>query len=405
MALEDNYIYRVLDRISKIQNNSILWEYSDTDPLEIGNEVGIRWVRNYLNETYWFIDADGNAIQLDINDWGIHGNIGMDSETNYIGNYDNVDLPFRTNNEERVRITADGNVLIGTDVNSTSAILNLYSLSKGFLPPRMTTSQKLEISNPEDGLMVFDTDLQVLSLYYNMTWNAIGGGGGVLSFNGRTGDVTLLDEDVISALGYIPENVANKVTTIVPELINDTEYPSTSAVYNYIAGVIANLPQKYRGAFQHDASQYATADNVGHGVIFGTNDISGHGVEIIGDSLGNKTLIRIENDGTYNIQFSFQFINADTQIKDVTIWLRKNGEDTSADIAGTGGFVSIPNSHGGTVGHNIVAWNYFVEAVAGDNFQLVWSTTDHNHVSMEFLAAGNPPPSCASAILTVNQVN
>lgn len=234
MALEDNYIYRVLDRISKIQNSSILWEYSDTDPLEIGNEVGIRWVRNYLNDTYWFIDADGNAIQVDINDWGIHGNIGMNPETNYIGNYDDVDLPFRTNNEERVRITADGNVLIGTDVNSTSAILNLYSISKGFLPPRMTTSQKLEISNPEDGLMVFDTDLQGLSLYYNMTWNAIGGGGGVLSFNSRTGDVTLLDEDVISALGYTPENVANKVTTIVPELINDTEYPSTSAVFNWV---------------------------------------------------------------------------------------------------------------------------------------------------------------------------
>lgn len=402
MALEDNYIYRVLDRISKIQNSSILWEYSDTDPLEIGNEVGIRWLRNYLNETYWFIDADGNAIQVDINDWGIHGNIGMNPETNYIGNYDDVDLPFRTNNEERVRITADGNVLIGTDINSTSAILNLYSISKGFLPPRMTTSQKLEISNPEDGLMVFDTDLQGLYLYYNMTWNAIGGGGGVLSFNGRTGDVTLLDEDVISALGYTPENVANKVTTIVPELINDTEYPSTSAVYNYVASAI---PVKSYGAFQQDSSQYATDNNVGHGVMFNTNDIVGHGVEILGDSFGNKTLISFQNSGTYNIQFSLQFVNEDTQLQDVTVWLRRNGEDTSADVVGTGGFVSVPNKHGGVNGHNIVAWNYFVELNAGDFYQLVWSTTDYTHVSMQYLTAGNPPPSCASAILTVNQIN
>ncbi len=186
-----SYIERRFERISRIDNNSILWEYSDVEPLENDNPVGPRWIRNYVNDTYWFIDLNGNAIQVDIDRWNIRGNIGLDVENEYIGNYDAVDLPFRTNNEERLRITAEGNVIIGTDVNSTSAILNLYSLSKGFLPPRMTTSQKLEISSPEDGLMVFDTDLQGLFIYYNMTWNAIGGGGGVLSFNGRTGDVTL----------------------------------------------------------------------------------------------------------------------------------------------------------------------------------------------------------------------
>jgi hypothetical protein len=265
----------------------------------------------------------------------------------------------------------------------------------------MDTSQKSEIETPEDGLIVFDTTLNSLSIYYDSAWHQIGAGGGVTSFNERTGDIILLDSDVTTALGYTPENIANKVTTIVPELINDTEYPSTSAVYNYITTAIS----KSFGQFQEDSSQYAAASNIGYGVRFGIIDIGGYGVSVEGDSFGNKTLIQFEKAGFYNIQFSFQFINADTQIKDVTIWLRKNGEDTSADIAGTGGFVSIPNKHGGINGHNIVAWNYFVQANAGDFFQLVWSTTDHDHISMEYLAAGNPPPSCASAILTVNQVN
>jgi hypothetical protein len=107
----------------------------------------------------------------------------------------------------------------------------------------------------------------------------------------------------------------------------------------------------------------------------------------------------------YNIQFSFQFQNADNQLHDVSIWLRKNGQNTAADVAGSGGFVSVPNSHGGTPGHCIVAWNYFVQANANDYFQLVWSTNSAANVTMEFYPAGSPPPSSASAILTVNQVN
>jgi hypothetical protein len=400
-----SYIERRFERISRIDNNSILWEYSDKEPLENDNSPGPRWIRNYVNDTYWFVDLNGNAIQVDIDRWNIRGNIGLDVENEYIGNYDAVDLPFRTDNEERVRITAEGNVIIGNGADASSALLNLYSLSKGFLPPRMTTTQKNNIISPEDGLIVFDTTLNSLSIYYASAWHEIGGGGGgVLSFNTRTGDVTLLDTDITTALGFTPENVANKVSEIVPELINDTNYPSTSAVYNYIASIISNLPSKYYGAWQDDANQNTTANNVGVGVRFNTTDIGGHGIDIVEDSSNNKTLIKVDNSGAYNIQFSFQFKNSDTQIKDVSIWLRKNGDHSAHDIAGTGGFVSVPNKHGGVNGHLIAAWNYFVEAEAGDFFQIVWSTTDHDHITMEYIPA-NSSPSCASSILTVNQVN
>jgi hypothetical protein len=396
-----SYIERRFERISRIDNNSILWEYSDVEPLENDNPVGPRWIRNYVNDTYWFIDLNGNAIQVDIDRWNIRGNIGLDVENEYIGNYDAVDLPFRTNNQERVRITSEGNVIIGNGADSNSALLNLYSLSKGFLPPRMDTSQKSEIETPEDGLIVFDTTLNSLSIYYDSAWHQIGAGGGVTSFNERTGDIILLDSDVTTALGYTPENVTNKVTTIVPELVNDTEYPSTSAVYNYITTAIS----KSFGQFQEDASQYATANNIGYGVRFGIIDIGGYGVSVEGDSFGNKTLIQIANTGVYNIQFSFQFQNLHNQIEDVVIWIRKNGENTEEDIPATAGFVSVPNSHGGRPGTIIAAWNYFVQANAGDFFQLVWSTSDHTHVSMEYYKSGSPPPSAASAILTVNQIN
>ena len=53
--------------------------------------------------------------------------------------------------------------------------------------------------------------------------------------------------------------------------------------------------------------------------------------------------------------------------------------------------------------HTIVGWNYVLSVVAGEYYELVWSTTDHIHVEMHFYAAGSPPPSAASVILTVTQ--
>jgi hypothetical protein len=159
------------------------------------------------------------------------------------------------------------------------------------------------------------------------------------------------------------------------------------------------------GAFQEDTTQTAAASNVGYGIKFTTPNISGHGVDVIGDSFGNNTLIKFDVTGVYNIQFSCQFQNADSQLNDVSIWLRKNGENTPNDVPASTGFISVPNKHGGIEGHCIAAWNYFVEANSGDFFQLVWSTTDHTNVTMEYYAAGSPPPSAASAILTVNQVD
>ena len=52
----------------------------------------------------------------------------------------------------------DGGVGIGGTPDG-SAILDLQSTSKGFLPPRMTTLEKASILLPETGLIVYDTDL------------------------------------------------------------------------------------------------------------------------------------------------------------------------------------------------------------------------------------------------------
>jgi hypothetical protein len=52
----------------------------------------------------------------------------------------------------------------------SSAILQVNSTTKGFLPPRMTTAERVAITSPADGLIVFDTTVQNLCYRRDSTW-------------------------------------------------------------------------------------------------------------------------------------------------------------------------------------------------------------------------------------------
>jgi hypothetical protein len=56
-----------------------------------------------------------------------------------------------------------------TTINS-SAILQAESTTKGFLPPRMTTTQKNAIASPATGLQIYDTTLNRPCFYDGTTW-------------------------------------------------------------------------------------------------------------------------------------------------------------------------------------------------------------------------------------------
>jgi hypothetical protein len=60
----------------------------------------------------------------------------------------------------------------GTYTAQASALLQVDSTTKGFLPPRMTTTQKNAIATPAAGLMVYDTTLNKLCVY-TTAWETI----------------------------------------------------------------------------------------------------------------------------------------------------------------------------------------------------------------------------------------
>lgn len=56
----------------------------------------------------------------------------------------------------------------------SSAILDAKSTSKGFLPPRMTTTQRNAITNPAEGLQIYNTDCKTLQYFNGNVWISLG---------------------------------------------------------------------------------------------------------------------------------------------------------------------------------------------------------------------------------------
>ena len=169
-----------------------------------------------------------------------------------------------------------------------------------------------------------------------------------------------------------------------------------SALFGRRGGKWINNPY---GAFQDTTDQTATA-NTATVMTFNTTDFS-NGVVV--DS-GSK--LRVSQAGIYNLQFSVQLQNADSQLHDVNIWLRQDAAGAGTDIAGSTGLVSVPNSHGGIDGHAIVGWNYFIKLNANDFVEIWWSTPS-TQVTIQAYAAGTSPtrPSTASVVATMSFVS
>jgi hypothetical protein len=71
-------------------------------------------------------------------------------------------------------IKGGGNVGFGTAAPHNSALVEMMSNDKGFLPPRMTESQRTSIGSPAAGLMVYQTDLSYGYYYHTGTeWKAL----------------------------------------------------------------------------------------------------------------------------------------------------------------------------------------------------------------------------------------
>ena len=142
------------------------------------NNVGIGTASPAPN-SFWaggkclhIFDNVSNLPNLRFQSGGADFTFACDGTSAYFYLASNSSQRFYTNATERMRLTATGEVGIGTTSPSTKSVLDLTSTTKGFLPPRMTTAQRDAITSVPAGLMIYNTTTNKLNVY-TTAWEAV----------------------------------------------------------------------------------------------------------------------------------------------------------------------------------------------------------------------------------------
>lgn len=124
-----------------------------------------------------------------------------------------------------------------------------------------------------------------------------------------------------------------------------------------------------------------------------------------GIRLVDSSKITFDYEGIYNLQYSIQWHNTDSQAHDTVVWIAYNGSpypDSST-------YAAVPAKHGSIHGTLVTAINFVGKSFAGDYVQLYWAGNSTT-ISMQTIPAGDitglpsTAPSAPSVILTVTQV-
>ena len=150
---------------------------------------------------------------------------------------------------------------------------------------------------------------------------------------------------------------------------------------------VSNYGNFYSTVSQTNAG--ATAANV---ITYNTTDLSS------GISIVSSSRITIANAGIYNIEFSAQLQKNSGGDDQVDIWLAKNG----SNVANSNTTIMLHSNPG----YEVAAWNFLVQANAGDYYELYWSSSDTTAQIHAASAGTNPTrPAIPSIILSVTQVS
>jgi hypothetical protein len=107
-------------------------------------------------------------------------------------------------------------VSIGSSAVDASAILDLTSVTKGFLAPRMTQAERDAISSPANGLMVYNTDSFEYN-YYDSNAAQWTGFNGIPSQSGNAGNFLTTDGTNVSWIGLPTGTLVGSTNSIATE--------------------------------------------------------------------------------------------------------------------------------------------------------------------------------------------
>jgi hypothetical protein len=203
-----------------------------------------------------------------------------------------------------------------------------------------------------------------------------------------------LESPSIPSLGFPPEGYERRHFNENYGALNNYFRKVTSVLGSLFGPKGGRFMNNPYGAFQSTVDQTAAVINTAYAMTLNTVDYAN------GVSVASNSRITVADAGIWNLQWSGQFENTDSQDHDVRVWLKING----TVVTGSTGFFAVPSKHGSVDGHTLVGWNYFLSLDATDYVELWWET-DSTQVSIQAYAAAGNYPSTASLIATMTFVS
>jgi hypothetical protein len=148
------------------------------------------------------------------------------------------------------------------------------------------------------------------------------------------------------------------------------------------------------GSFYDLNTQTCTKDSIQ--AVYCNQTQFNNDIEIQNSSGGslNASRLTLLNGGRYNIQFSLQMHQPQGGAI-VNLWLSKNGNA----VANSNTKFSITANNP----YYVAAWNFFIDALEGDYYEIIWSS-DNEHTVIEYVSPAGLHPAVPSVILTAHQI-
>ncbi len=174
-------------------------------------------------------------------------NAGNISFTNDIANR-NINFATGGSSTAQLTLFSTGNLALGGTTDNPTALLNLSSTTKGFLPPAMTTTQRNAISSPATGLRIYNTTTNTNDFYNGSAWVNIGSNqtgstttAGVASFTSGTASTTTGNGAVVvtggigvSGAGFFGGNI-NALAGVFSSTVSGLSFTSINDGANFAA--------------------------------------------------------------------------------------------------------------------------------------------------------------------------
>lgn len=140
---------------------------------------------------------------------------------------------------------------IGTTKPVASASLQLSGTTRGFVPNKMTTTQRNAIATPVSGMIIYNTTLDELQIYDGAVWGSAGGSGGI--DNWLTATAYAVDQVVIESNKIYQCEIAHTSGTFATDLAAVRWVELSAQVAVNLTGPITSI-----GAATSVASQTGT---------------------------------------------------------------------------------------------------------------------------------------------------